>query len=67
MARLRPAPEVRELSYEEVKRVADFFLLLMEIDRQKGITLKRRSPNAGKRNHDKKLPKPFLGKGSSGL
>lgn len=44
MARLRPVRAVRALTFEEKTRVANFFMLLIEVDRQTGVTRKRRSP-----------------------
>lgn len=44
MARLRPTRAVRALTFEEKTRVANFFMLLIEIDTQKGVTRRRRSP-----------------------
>lgn len=55
MARLRPTRAVRALTFEEKTRVANFFMLLIEIDMQKGVTRKRRSPrkaSAKKESHE---------------
>jgi len=43
MVRLRPTKAVRVLTFEEKKRVANFFILLVEVDLQKGVTRKRRT------------------------
>lgn len=51
---VRPCPSklyaktgsIRVLTFEEQTRVANFFMLLIEIDQQKGITQKRRSPKS---------------------
>lgn len=50
MARLRPIKSVRVLTLEEKTRVANLFMLLVEINLQKGITNKRRSPTSSKTN-----------------
>jgi hypothetical protein len=48
MARLRPIKSVRVLTVEEKTRVANLFMLLVEIDLQTGVTNKRRSPKTAK-------------------
>ena len=48
MARLRPTRAVRVLTFEEKTRVANFFMLLIEVNLQKGVTHKRRSPQSTK-------------------
>ena len=56
MVRLRPTKAVRVLTFEEKKRVANFFILLVEVDLQKGVTRKRRAaPSFAKsfRGHSK--------------
>lgn len=44
MVRLRPSKAVRVLTFEEKKRVANLFILLVEVDLQKGVTRTRRTP-----------------------
>lgn len=44
MVRLRPVRSVRMLTFEEQTRVANLFMLLIEVNQQKGVTQKRRSP-----------------------
>jgi len=56
MARLRPIKSVRVLTVEEKTRVANFFMLLIEVNLQKGITSKRRTPKSAKA---KKCNMPF--------
>jgi hypothetical protein len=48
MVRLRPTKAVRVLAFEEKKRVANFFILLVEVDLQKGVTRKRRTVKSTK-------------------
>lgn len=48
MVRLRPTKAVRVLTFEEKKRVANFFILLVEVDLQKGVTRKRRAAKSTK-------------------
>jgi len=48
MARLRPIKSVRVLTVEEKTRVANLFMLLIEVNLEKGITNKRRSPQFAK-------------------
>jgi hypothetical protein len=50
MVRLRPTRAVRVLTFEEKKRVANFFILLVEVDLQKGVTRKRRAAKSTKTN-----------------
>lgn len=50
MVRLRPTRAVRVLTFEEKKRVANFFILLVEVDLQKGVTRKRRTAKSTKTN-----------------
>jgi len=50
MVRLRPTKAVRVLTFEEKKRVANFFILLVEVDLQKGVTRKRRTVKNTKTN-----------------
>lgn len=50
MVRLRSIRAVRVLTLEEKTRVANLFMLLVEIDLQKGVTRKRRSPASSKTN-----------------
>lgn len=50
MVRLRPTKAVRVLTFEEKKRVANLFILLVEVDLQKGVTRKRRTTKSMKRN-----------------
>jgi hypothetical protein len=64
MARLRPTRAVRVLTVEEKKRVANFFMLLVEINLQKDVISKRRSLNSTKEkvlpsNIQKKKKKPI--------
>lgn len=64
MARLRPTRAVRVLTVEERIRVANFFMLLVEINLQKGVISKRRSLNSTKEkvlqsNIQKKKKKPI--------
>ena len=48
MARLRSTRAVRVLTFEEKTRVANFFMLLIEVNLQTGVTNKRRSPQPTK-------------------
>lgn len=48
MARLRSVRAVRVLTFEERTRVANFFMLLIEVNLEKGVTTKRRSPQPTK-------------------
>lgn len=48
MARLRSTRAVRVLTFEEKTRVANFFILLIEVNLEKGVTNKRRSPQPTK-------------------
>ena len=48
MVRLRTVRAVRVLTFEERTRVASLFMLLVEIDLEKGVTRKRRAPKAAK-------------------
>jgi hypothetical protein len=48
MVRLRPTRAVRVLTFEEKKRVANFFMLLIEVNLQKKVTNKRRSHKSTK-------------------
>jgi len=43
MVRLRPTKAVRVLTFEEKKCVATLFILLVEVDLQKGVTRTRRT------------------------
>jgi hypothetical protein len=56
MVRLRPTKAVRILTFEEKKRVANFFILLVEIDLQKGVTRKRRTVKSTKTNTAQRAP-----------
>ncbi len=49
MVRLRPTKAVRVLTFDEKKRVADFFMLLVEVDLEKGVTRKRRTSTSAKK------------------
>ena len=48
MVRLRATRAVRALTSEEKTRVANLFMLLIEVNLQKNITSKRRSPQMAK-------------------
>jgi hypothetical protein len=48
MVRLRPTKAVRVLTFEEKERVANLFILLVEVDLQKGVTRKRRASQTTK-------------------
>jgi len=48
MVRLRPVRSVRILTFEEKTRVANLFMLLIEVNQQKSVTQKRRSPKSAK-------------------
>lgn len=48
MARLRSVRAVRVLTFEEKTRVANLFMLLIEVNLEKGVTNKRRSPQSTK-------------------
>jgi len=48
MARLRTTRAVRVLTFEEKTRVANFFMLLIEVNFQTEVTNKRRSPQSTK-------------------
>jgi len=48
MARLRSTRAVRVLTFEEKTRVANFFMLLIEVNIQTEVTNKRRSPQSTK-------------------
>jgi len=50
MVRLRSTPAVRVLTFEEKTRVANLFMLLIEVDLQKGVTRKRRVSKSAKTN-----------------
>ncbi|HJZ24180.1 MAG TPA: hypothetical protein VJ201_07020 [Candidatus Babeliales bacterium] len=50
MVRLRPTKAVRVLTFEEKERVANLFILLVEVDLQKGVTRKRRATKSTKAN-----------------
>jgi len=54
MARLRTTRAVRVLTFEEKTRVANFFMLLIEVNFQTEVTNKRRSPQSTK--NKKKQP-----------
>lgn len=49
MVRLRSVRSVRILTFEEQTRVANLFMLLIEVNQQKGVTQKRRSPKSAKK------------------
>ena len=48
MVRLRTTRAVRVLTFEEKTRVANRFMLLIEVNLQKGVTSKRRAPKSAK-------------------
>jgi|SRR5579862_4223670 hypothetical protein len=48
MARLRSVRAVRVLTFEEKTRVANLFMLLIEVNLEKGVTRKRRAPQSTK-------------------
>ncbi|HEX4068538.1 MAG TPA: hypothetical protein VHX42_00410 [Candidatus Babeliales bacterium] len=48
MARLRSVKAVRVLTFEEKTRVANLFMLLIEVNLEKGVTRKRRAPQSTK-------------------
>jgi hypothetical protein len=48
MVRLRSTRAVRVLTFEEKTRVANLFMLLIEVNLQKGVTSKRRAPRSAK-------------------
>jgi len=48
MVRLRSTRAVRVLTFEEKTRVANLFMLLIEVNLQKGVTSKRRAPKSAK-------------------
>jgi len=56
MVRLRPTKAVRVLTFEEKKRVANLFILLVEVDLQKGVTRKRRAAKSTKANTAQPAP-----------
>jgi hypothetical protein len=56
MVRLRPTKAVRVLTFEEKKRVANLFILLVEVDLQKGVTRKRRAAKSTKANTAESAP-----------
>jgi hypothetical protein len=56
MVRLRPTKAVRVLTFEEKKRVANFFILLVEVDLQKGVTRTCRAAKSTKANTAQRTP-----------
>lgn len=67
MVRLRPTTRppkllakagkaVRVLTFEEKKRVANLFILLVEVDLQKGVTRTRRAAKSTKANTAQRAP-----------
>ena len=70
MARLRTTRAVRVLTFEEKTRVANFFMLLIEVNFQTEVTNKRRSPqstkNKKKQPASRKTKHPAFAKASAG-
>jgi hypothetical protein len=57
MARLRSVRAVRVLTFEEKTRVANLFMLLIEVNLEKGVTRKRRAPQSTKNKRTQCTPR----------
>jgi hypothetical protein len=57
MARLRSVRAVRVLTFEEKTRVANLFMLLIEVNLEKRVTRKRRAPQSTKNKRTQRTPR----------